>query len=141
MRPDERALLRLEAERLAQLLNLAATESRLTGKTLAWTTDGAGYRFLEATRDPRGFEHGSLQWFEIRGNELLRSRTLPNGMTIARLEVENLPSPGAMRLEFTPYRPGFAFRIRLLLGERHFTVHSSPIGEVRVAPDKGDTSG
>src|SRR5512134_2732761 len=31
VRPDDRALLRVEAERLAQLLELAATESRLTG--------------------------------------------------------------------------------------------------------------
>src|SRR5882672_10791676 len=44
-RPDDRALLRLETERLAQLLDLAATESRLTGKSIAWTADGSGYRF------------------------------------------------------------------------------------------------
>ena len=31
VRPDDSALLRVEAERLAQLLDLAAAESRLTG--------------------------------------------------------------------------------------------------------------
>ena len=46
-RPDDRALLRVEAERLAQLLDLAATKSRLTGISIAWTADGPGYRFLQ----------------------------------------------------------------------------------------------
>src|SRR5687767_11696413 len=44
-RPSEREPLRLEAERLAQLLTLATAEARLTGKPVGWTSDGAGYRF------------------------------------------------------------------------------------------------
>jgi len=69
--PDERALLRVEAERLAQLLDLAAAESQLTGRPTAWTADGAQYRFWR-WRDDTG-------WTEAR-EDALRARSLPPGM-------------------------------------------------------------
>ena len=50
VRPDERALLRVEAERLAQLLDLAGTEARMSGRSLGWVTDGSSYRFLRNQR-------------------------------------------------------------------------------------------
>jgi type II secretion system protein H len=45
-RPDDRAVLRLEAERLSQLLDFAAAEAQLTGKSIAWTADESGARAL-----------------------------------------------------------------------------------------------
>ena len=51
--PDERALLRFEADRLAQLLDLAAEESRLTGKPIAWTADAAQIPLLALERSGR----------------------------------------------------------------------------------------
>ena len=38
-RPDDRAVLQLEAERLSQLLDFAASEAQLSGKSIAWTAD------------------------------------------------------------------------------------------------------
>jgi len=95
VRPDDRGLLRVEAERLAQLLDLAAAESRLTGTPIAWTTDGADYLFWRMT--PEG------DWTEVRDSDLLRARALPPGMRISGLRVENVPARGAMRLQFAPY--------------------------------------
>src|SRR4051812_30387922 len=43
--PDERALLRAESERLEQLLDLAAAESSLTGKPIAFTAEISNYGF------------------------------------------------------------------------------------------------
>ena len=43
--PDDRAMLKLEADRLSQLLDFAATDAQLTGKSIAWTADESGYRF------------------------------------------------------------------------------------------------
>ncbi|MFZ1909313.1 MAG: prepilin-type N-terminal cleavage/methylation domain-containing protein, partial [Burkholderiales bacterium] len=43
--PDDRELVRIEAERLAQLLSLAESDSRLSGASLGWTSDGSSYRF------------------------------------------------------------------------------------------------
>lgn len=133
VRPDERAVLRLEAERLAQLLDIAATESRLTGESIAWTADGPDYRFWRLT--------GSGNWVDLRDNDLLRARTLPQGMMISGLQVENLQPRGAMRLEFAPYGPALSFTIAMSLGMAQYVVAASPIGELRVLPGTGESGG
>lgn len=126
--PDDRAVLRLEADRLAQLLDLAATESRLTGRPIAWTATGPAYRFWQFSED--------LGWVTI-ADEVLRPRTLPNGMTIAAMRVENGRSTGPTRVEFNPYGAAASFRIEMSLGNSHFTVANSPIGDVRVLAQGG----
>jgi len=133
VRPDLRGILRLEATRLAQLLELAAMESRLGGKSIAWTADGPGYLFWRGTAD--------AEWSELRDNHLLRARTLPRGMSLSGLRIENLPARGPMRLEFAPYGPAPSFSIELSLGDARSTVAASPIGELRVLPDAGESSG
>jgi len=109
--PDERALLRVEAERLAQLFDLAAMESRLSGKPIAWTADGARYRFWR-WRDDAG-------WIEARDGSL-RARDLVRGMALSEL-----------RIEFDPYVP-VAYEVRMSLGEARTIIAASPLGEVRV---------
>jgi len=133
VRPDDRGLLRVEAERLAQLLDLAVAESRYAGQPMAWTADGQGYRFWRMTAD--------TGWSEVRDSDLLRARTLPQGMMFAGMQVENRPVSGGMRLEFTPYGPPLSFNIDMSFGTAHFAVAGSPIGEVRVLPDEGASSG
>ena len=134
VRPDDRGLLRVEAERLAQLLDLAAAESRLTGTPIAWTADGPAYRFWRMTVDG--------DWVEVRDSDLLRARTLPRGMLIAGLQVENAPAKGAMRLQFAPYYgASLSFAIDLSLGDARYAVAASPIGELRVVPGGEDASG
>ena len=130
VRPDDRGLLRLEAERLAQLLALATAESRLTGNASAWTADGPGYRFWQFNDD--------TGWSEVRDGDLLRARTLPQGMMISGLQFENMPAQGAMRLEFAPYSPARPFTIDMTLGAARFAVAASPIGELRVLPGEGE---
>ncbi|MEK6243848.1 MAG: type II secretion system protein GspH, partial [Pseudomonadota bacterium] len=140
VRPDDRALLRLEAERLAQLLDLAAAESRLTGTSTAWTAEGPGYRFWRMSGDAEESAQGSAQWSEIRDNDLLRARTLPQDMMISGLQVENIPAHGAMRLEFAPYRPAHSFTIEMSLGAERYAIAASPVGDVRVLPGEGKSN-
>jgi len=125
-RPDDRAVLRLEAERLSQLLDLATTEAQLSGHAIAWTADESSYRFW------RSGDNGG--WYEILDNELLRTRTLPQGMIISDFQVENMRPQAATRLEFTPQGSSLAFAIGLALGTERYTVAGSPIGEVRSTP-------
>lgn len=132
-RPDDRAVLQLEAERLSQLLDFAATEARLTGKSIAWTADESGYRFWRA--DDGG------NWTEILDNELLRARTLPQGVEVSDFHVENMRQQGAMRLEFTPQGSALAFTIGMSLGAVHYAVTGSPVGSVRALPGLGPDNG
>lgn len=132
-RPDDRAVLRLEAERLSQLLDFAATEARLTGRSIAWTADESGYRFWRA--DDAGV------WSEIRDSELLRARTLPQGVAVSAFSVENMPPQGAMRLEFTPQGSALAFTIGISLGAERYAIAGSPVGDVRVLPGDARPAG
>jgi general secretion pathway protein H len=128
--PDDRALLRVEVERLAQLMNLAATEARLTGKAVAWTANGATYRFWQFSED--------LGWSTIVDG-VLRERTLPQGMAISGMRVENMRSPEHMRVEFNSFGSTVSFSVEMALGDAHYTVANSPIGDVRVLPEGGTT--
>jgi general secretion pathway protein H len=132
-RPDDRAVLRLEAERLSQLLDFAAAEAQLTGKSIAWTADASGYRFWRAEDD--------TNWSEIRDSELLRARTLPLGIAIFGFRVENMRPQGAIRLEFAPEGSSLAFTIGLSLGAERYLVAGSPVGDVRALPDDGNFNG
>ena len=132
-RPDDRALLRVEAERLAQLLNLAATKSHLTGKSIAWTADGPDYRFWQFNED--------TYWSEILDDDSLRARTLPQGMAIVEMRVENMRPQERMRLEFHAYGDTPAFSVEMVLGAARCTVAGSPVGEVRVLPEQGNENG
>ena len=120
--PDERALLRLEAERLAQLLDLAAVESRLTGRPIAWTAEGTRYRFWR-WRDDAG-------WVEAR-EDALRSRRLPSGLAISELRIEATRPLGGLRLEFNAHG-SLAYDFRMSLGAARTVVAASPLGEVRI---------
>lgn len=124
--PDDRALLRVEAERLAQLMDVAATQSRFTGRPIAWTADGQGYRFWQFSED--------LGWSEIINDDFLRARTLPQGMTISNMLVENVRSPEYMRVEFKPYGSVISFSVEMSLGDARYTLVNSPVGDVRVLP-------
>jgi general secretion pathway protein H len=102
VQPDERALLRVETERLAQLLDLAATESRLTGKPVAFSAERSKYSFWRWRED--------AGWLEAR-EDVLRARSLPPGMAIS-----------AMRIEFDPYVPAL-YEVQISLGEARTTIH------------------
>ena len=129
IRPDQQATLGVEAERLAQLLDITIEESNLSGKSYAWTADKTGYRFWRLSKDN--------EWREPGDNDLLRARALPPGMTISSLQINNEENHRAMRLEFTPYNPVPAFSINMVFGNAHHTITASPIGEIQVlAPER-----
>jgi general secretion pathway protein H len=132
-RPDDRALLRVEAARLAQLLDLAATKARLGGRSIAWTADAAGYRFWQFSEDTR--------WSEIRDDDSFRARALPQGMAIYGLRVENAASPETMRLEFGASGATPSFALGLSLGAARSAVTGSPIGEMRASPEEETADG
>ena len=126
VRPDDRARLRVEAERLAQLFDLAAAQSRLTGRSVGWTSDGTNYRFWRVEEDGT--------WAEIGAGDPLRERTLPDGMSISNLRIETMPAQGAMRLVFAPDDFAPAFTLEMSLGAARYTLAASPVGILKVLP-------
>jgi general secretion pathway protein H len=80
-------------------------------------------------------------WAEIRDDESLRARTLPQGMTLSALRIENHRPPEHMRLEFNPYSTTLSFSVDMAFGAEHCTVTGSPVGEVRVLPEQVKRNG
>ena len=119
--PDERTHLRVEAERLAQLLDLAAEEARLTGSPVAWTADAAQYSFW--------------RWSEVAGwseaRDDLRPRSLRPGLSISDLRIEAMRTEGDPRLELNPHG-ALAYSFQISLGAERYVVAGSPLGEVRI---------
>ena len=127
--PSERDLLRVEAERLAQVLDLAAEEARITGKSIAWTAEESGYRFWRLGTDS--------EWMEIRDSGPLRARSLSPGMTISDLRVDAMRAQSFKRVEFLPGGVALAFTIDLSLGTERYAVAASPVGDLRVSAGTG----
>jgi general secretion pathway protein H len=132
VRPDERSTLRLEVDRLAELIDVAESESRIGGKSIAWTATPTGYRFWRLSE-------GS-GWSEIVDDDLLRARTLPGGLTISNLRRENLRPAEQMRLEFNAWGAPLSFSVELSAGAARCTLESSPLGDISVALDCGRTN-
>jgi general secretion pathway protein H len=127
--PDERAILRGEVERLAALIDVAVTESRASGQSIAWTSNGGGYRFWRFSE--------SAGWAEIVDDDLLRARTLPVGMTILNLRMDGLRPAEKLRVEFNAWGAALSFSVDMTMGAAQCTLDSSPLGEVSVALDCG----
>lgn len=133
LQPGNSDLLRVEAERLAQLLELASQESRITGNAIVWTSDGSAYQFWRQGSDDA--------WSEIRDDDLLRLRKLPHGMVISQLRDEATRAQPTLRLEFSPDGSMSAFSMDLTLGTAHYGIAASPVGDLRIAPGQGKTYG
>jgi general secretion pathway protein H len=126
-RPDDRAEARVEAQRLAAVLDIAAATARMSGTSLAWTADGAGYRFWRL--DARA------GWREIAGDELLKPRALPSGVTLSDVLVEQA-RPHTPRVEFRAHAPTPLFSMRVSVPGETQIVAAGPLGVVRAANAK-----
>jgi len=57
IKPDPLQLLRKDAERVVQLLQVAQAEARADGRPIVWVIDAKGFRFSRRSDSGRGFEH------------------------------------------------------------------------------------
>lgn len=57
IKPDPLHLLRKDAARVAQLLQVAQAEARADGRPITWRTDAKGFRFSRRNDSGKGFDH------------------------------------------------------------------------------------
>jgi general secretion pathway protein H len=119
---------RVEAQRLATLLDHAAAEARLTGRGIAWTAEPARYRFL------RWSEEGG--WRETTGQDALRAHDLPAGVTIESVHIAAQPPQSALRLEFSADGLARPAQIALTQGLVRYALEVSPVGLTRVGSNQ-----
>ncbi|MDR2196246.1 MAG: prepilin-type N-terminal cleavage/methylation domain-containing protein [Gallionellaceae bacterium] len=102
--PDDRAVLRDEAERLALLLENAGQQARASGHALAWSYERGGYRFWQQN------EYGD--WIPADG-DMLRPRTLPDGIVVsaAAVETDALRAGEPMAMSAASFALPFSIRL------------------------------
>jgi type II secretion system protein H len=83
LRPDNRAVVRQEGDRLAALLGLASEESGVNGMPLAWIGNENGYEFQARELTDQGPD-----WTVIRGDDLLHPRQLQTGTYIRSIQLD-----------------------------------------------------
>jgi len=133
--PDERAILREEAQRLALLLENAGLEARANGRSLAWTVgnnnaDGNntdvknGYRFWQ--------KNEYSEWIRIEDDRVFRARTLTDGVRVAEVRVEEQPLPAGEYLVLSAHAFTLPFQIQLASGHARANVVGHSTGTVSV---------
>ncbi len=103
--PDDRAILREESQRLALLLENAGMEARISGHSLAWSSEKNGYRFWK--------KNAYGDWVRIEDDSIFRPRTLPDGLGIAEVSVETQPLRPGEQMLLSASSFALPFRIRL----------------------------
>jgi general secretion pathway protein H len=118
--PGAQRTLRFEADRLAQLLMLAAEESQVRGAPIRFETDTQGYRFM-LFRD--------RQWRALQNDTELRAR--PWGQAT---EVLIEGPEGTREIAFGRDLVQAPFLIRLRRDEVEVTLSANGLGGFRVMP-------
>lgn len=125
--PDNRAVLRKEAERLALLLENAGMEAQASGRSLAWSGEQSNYRFWK--------KNDYNDWVRIEDDTQFRPRVLPEGIRIGQMTIEDLPVKPGDRLSLSAY--GFALPFRIRLGNEYgnASIIGKSTGEVSASLD------
>jgi general secretion pathway protein H len=122
--PDERRVLRQEADRLSLLLEQARDQAFISGRSIAWSAQKDGYTFwgLNAQR----------QWEAITGDQILRARKLPPSMKVTALYVNQFKVPPSERLVFSPSGLNPSFTATLALQDRYLHLASDSQGRIQI---------
>lgn len=125
--PDERAVLRDEAGRLALLLENAGMEARANGRSLAWSGEQSHYRFWN--------KNDYNDWVRIGSGNAFRPRDLPQGIAIGAVTVEDRPLETGERLSLGSAGFTLPFRIQLRGESGSAAVVGNSTGKVSVEMD------
>lgn len=126
LKPDDRRILADEADRLALLMEQAREETALGGLPIAWVASEHGYEFQQ-----RELAETGANWQVIRGDDLLRPRSLPTGMLIRAVRVDQIELAQGERVALSDDNPrrisvelalGSLLRIVELGDDDHFQV-------------------
>jgi len=125
--PDDRAILREEATRLALLLENAGLEARSSGRSMAWSSEKTRYVFWK--------KNNYNDWSRIEDDSIFRSRPLPEGMQINAATVDERPLKQGEKLALSTSAFAPPFRIHMSYATASTNVIGKSTGEVMVQAD------
>ncbi len=122
--PDERQILRQEADRLGLLLEQARDEAFVSGHSVAWTVQHQTYTFWRLNAERR--------WAPIAGNHTLRLRTLPATIRLTELTINAVKVPVGEHLIFSPSGLNSSFVATLELHAHRVHLIGDSAGRIQV---------
>ncbi len=121
--PDDRSLVRGEADRLALLIEQARDEAIGTGSSIAWQAQPGGYRFLR--RDP------ARQW-QVVSDAPFAPQRFPPGVALTGIELRAHAATAAEPVVFSPLGTFPALRLHLSAGAIRLRVRADTPNQVMV---------
>lgn len=128
--PDERSILREEAQRLALLLENAGLEARASGRSLAWTVDQNNSSRNDTYRFWQKNEYS--EWIKIEHDPAFRARALADGVQVAKVSIEDQPLPAGELLVLSAHSFALPFRIQLQTAHVTANVIGHSTGKVSI---------
>lgn len=121
--PGQRQLLYNEAQRIAQLMQLARDEAIVRNQAIAFETDSTRYRFLIREAN---------EWRPLLGDELLRERSYRIAPLSLRLDPVITNSQGPLRIVFGREPVDKPFSLSLTTDVHRVVVRADGIGQFEV---------
>jgi len=116
-----------EARRLATLLELARSEARATGRSIAWLPLPGGYTFRRMADDGA--------WVPFPEDSPFRLRTLPGTIHLRAAQLNAQPLRAEEFVVLTPYGASGDLRVTVAGDGASHTVRAGVLGRITVSPD------
>jgi len=129
MMPDDERVLAGEAQRLALLMEQTRDQAVASGEPIALSVEADGYRFWSLNADN--------QWVPRSGDDLLKDRSLADGVRLLALQVNQANLAADERLLFLPSGSSAPFTADLALNAAHARIRGDSLGRVRVETQQG----
>ena len=125
--PGDATLARQEARRLAALLELALSETRASGESIAWSPVPGGYAFWRQAEDGA--------WVGFAEDSPYRRRSLPGATLLRDVRVDAQPLRPGERIILTPYGMSGAIEATLTGGGASITLRGGALRRISLQPD------
>jgi len=128
--PGEAAHADREARRLASLLELALSEARASGRSIAWSPEPHGYSFWHWTE--------SAGWARFPDTSVYRRRSFAGRSELREVRVDSQALRDGALVALSPYGFRSPFEARIVGGDRQVILRGGILGRVsleRIHPD------
>lgn len=122
VRPDEGAQAEREARRLAALLELSLAEARASGRTIAWSPEGAGYSFWQVSDDG--------DWARFPDDSIYRRRAFGGTTEFQRVLLDARELAPGDRVILSPYGSRGLIEATIAGGNARFILRGGVVGRI-----------
>lgn len=125
--PGDAAVAKTEARRLAALLELALSEARASGQSMAWSPEPGGYAFWRKVDDG--------EWTVFPEASVYKRRSLPAATQLREVFVDARSLAEGERVVLAPHGLRGVLETTVSGGSASFAIRAGVLGRVSVKPE------